>query len=511
MVGMTRSKLACLKNLMRLQVLFIVAALAGCAAGPDFRRPALPAPDTYAGASLPSETAAAPVAGGEAQRFTAGEKIPAQWWTLFRSGPLDNLIRQAFADNPSLAAAEARLRIAEENRRAQAGALFPRIDGSASARRQKASGSSFGQPQIGISPFTLYGASVDVTYALDIFGGTRRELEALRSEIDFQRYQREGAWLALAANIVTTAVLEADLRARIEATKGIIAAEERQLDLVERRFQLGGASRPDVLAQKAQLAQTKTTLPELEKQLVQTRHRLAFLAGKYPVDAASLPEFSLEGIYLPQDLPVSLPSSLARQRPDIRASEETLHAASARIGVATANLYPQITLSGNFGSQATTAGGLFGSGSSVWGLGAGLLQPIFRGGELTARRRAAIAAYDQAEAQYRETVLLAFQEVADTLRALEKNAQTLAAQAEAESAAKESLDLARKQFDAGAIGYLALLNAQRQHQQAQIGLVQARAARLSDTAALFQALGGGWWEGEPENSAKIPSETRKSR
>jgi NodT family efflux transporter outer membrane factor (OMF) lipoprotein len=511
---MTRTKSADLNILIktiRLLTVLLAVSLAGCAVGPDFQRPAPPAAASYAGKELPSETAAAPVAGGTAQRFKAGEDIPAQWWELFRSEPLDNLIRQAFADSPTLAAAEARLRIAEENRRAQAGALFPQVDGGASARRQKVSGATLGQPQLDLSPFTLYNASVNVTYALDIFGGTRRELEALRAETEFQRHQREGAWLALAANIVTTAVREADLRARIAATADIAAAEERQLDLVEKRFRLGGASRSDVLAQKAQLAQTKAALPELEKQLAQTRHRLALLAGKYPEDAGTLPEFSLEGMNLPQDIPLSLPSSMARRRPDIKAAEEVLHAASARIGAATANLYPQITLSGNLGTQATRFGDLFGAGSSVWSAGGGLLQPIFRGGTLTAKRRAAIAAYDQAEAQYRETVLLAFQNVADALRALEKDAQTLSAQVEAEAAARESLEMARRQFELGASSYLALLNAERQHQQARIGQVQARAARLSDTAALFQALGGGWREEKPESGAKkVSSERTKS-
>ncbi len=478
--------------IIRLHAALVAAALAGCAVGPDFRRPPPPAVDSYTAEALPEETAAAPVAGGAPQRFVSGEEIPPQWWALFRSEALDRLIRQALADSPTLAAAQARLREAEENRRAQFGALLPRVDMNASASRQKISGAPFGQPANNPS-FTLYNASVDVTYALDLFGGTRRELEALQAQVDYQRYQLEGVWLTLTSNLVTTAVQEGALRAQIRATREIVAAEERQLTLVERQFRLGGASRTDVLAQQAQLAQTLTTLPPLEKQLAQARHRLALLAGRFPGEAGRLPEFDLEGLNLPQELPVSLPSSLARQRPDIRAAEELLHAASAGIGVATANLYPQLTLSASLGSEATKVQDLFGGGTSVWSLGAGLLQPIFRGGELTAKRRAAIAAYDQAEAQYRETVLLAFGNVADALRALEMDAQTLQAQADAEAAARATLDLARRQFQLGAVNYLTLLNAERQHQQARIGLVQARAARFSDTAALFQALGGGWW------------------
>ena len=484
----------------------IAIALAGCAAGPDFRRPAAPAVSSFTAGALPAETAAAPVAGGAAQRFAPGERIPAEWWALFRSEPLDRLIRQALADSPTLAAAQAALRQAEENRRAQFGALLPRVDGSASASRQKLSGASFGQQGLDVSAFTLYNASVSVSYALDLFGGTRRELEALQAQVDYQRFQLEGAWLALTANLVTTAVQQGALRAQIAATREIVAAEEQQLELVERQFRLGGAGRPDVLAQQAQLAQTRATLPGLEKQLAQARHRLAVLAGRFPGEAGAIPEFELDGLELPRELPVSLPSALARQRPDIRAAEEVLHAASARIGVATANLYPQVTLTGSLGTETTRFRDLFGAGTSIWTLGAGVLQPLFRGGELTARRRAAIAAYDQARAQYRETVLQAFLGVADVLRALEMDAQTLKAQADAEAAARAALELAREQFRLGGASYLTLLNAERQHQQARIALVQARAARFADTAALFQALGGGWWEGEPAAGTARPKD-----
>ena len=481
------------RDIMRAWAALLAAALAGCAVGPDFRRPEPPAVSSYTQEALPEETAAAPVDGGASQRFVSGMEIAPQWWALFRSESLDRLIRQALADSPTLAAAEARLREAEENRRAQFGALLPGVEGEASARRQKISGAAFGQAGGALGPFTLYNASVNVSYMLDLFGGTRRELEALGAQAEFERFQLEGAWLTLTANLVTTSVQEGALRAQIKAVREIAAAEEQQLALVERQFRLGAASRPDVLAQQAQVAQTRATLPSLEKQLAQTRHRLALLAGRFPGDAGTIPEFDLESLSLPQELPLSLPSSLARQRPDIRAAEELLHAASARIGVATANLYPQLTLTGSLGSEAGRIGDLFGSGTSVWGIGAGVLQPIFRGGELTARRRAAIAAYDQAEAQYRQTVLQAFQNVADVLRALEMDAQTLKAQADAEAAARASLDLVRHQFQLGAASYLALLNAERQHQQARIGLIQAQAARFSDTAALFQALGGGWW------------------
>ncbi len=504
-VGISRSIRRDAKRLLCAHTALVALAIAGCAVGPDFRRPAPPAVSSYTADALPGETAEAKVAGGTPQRFVSGEEIPPLWWALFRSEALNRLIRQALLDSPTLSAAQARLREAEENRRAQTGALFPRVDGNVSAGRQKISGALFGQTGSTNPAFTLYNASVSVSYALDLFGGTRRAVEALQSQVDYQRFQREGAWLTLTANLVTTAIREGALRGQIRATREIVVAEEQQLALVERQFQLGGASRPDVLAQRAQLAQTRTTLPPLEKQLVQTRHRLAVLAGRFPGEAETLPEFDLDGLFLPQDLPVSLPSSLARQRPDILAAEALLHAASARIGVATANLYPQLTLTGSFGSEARKVGDLFGTGTSVWNLGAGVLQPVFRGGELTAKRRAAIAAYDQAEAQYRETVLAAFQDVADVLRALEWDAEALKTQAEAEAAARAALELARQRFHLGAASYLTLLNAERQHQQARIGLVQAQATRYADTAALFQALGGGWWNPEPEGGTESTS------
>ena len=480
----------------------LAAALAGCAAGPDFRPPEAPGGKGYTAEALPAGTPAAPGVAGARQCFIPGKEIPRQWWTLFRSEPLDRLIRQALQDSPTLAAAQATLRRAQENRQARLGALLPSVDAGFSADRQKFTGASFGQPDAPGGLFTLYNASVSVSYSLDLFGGTRRGLEALRAELDYQRYLLEGTQLTLTSNIVTVAVQEASLRARIRATREMIAAEREQLRLVERQFQLGGAARPDVLAQQAQLAQTVATLTPLEKELAQTRHQLAVFAGRLPGDAEHLPAFELVDLQLPIDLPVSLPSDLVRQRPDIRASEELLHQASALIGVATANLFPQLTISGDYGSQSTILSGLFSSGTSIWSIGASLLQPIFRGGQLTAERRAAIAAYDQAEAQYRETVLLGFQDVADVLRALELDAGTLKAQADAESAARASLDLTRKQFEFGAVNYLSLLTAQRQHQQARLSLVQAQAARLADTAALFQALGGGWWNRETEPEAK---------
>ncbi len=472
----------------------LVVLLAGCAVGPNFRPPEAPDTHAYTAEPLSAETPSSPGTGGASQRLIPGGDIPGQWWTLFRSAELDQVMHQALAGNPTLAAAEATLRQAQENLNALVGsALYPKVDASGSVSRQKISGAAFGQPEANFSPFTLYNASVNVTYAFDLFGGARRELEALQSQVDFQRFQLEAAYLTITSNIVTTAVKEALLRAELSATQEILTAEERQLEVIEQQFRLGGAARPDVLAQQTQLAQTRATLPPLEKELSQTRHQLAVLVGRLPSETADLPRFTLDGLQLPAKLPISLPSSLARQRPDIRAAEALLHAANAQVGVAIANLYPQLTLTGSYGSEAISSGTLFRSGTGVWSLSGGLLQPLFHGGELSAKRRAAVAVFDQAAAQYRATVLQAFQNVADVLRALDADANALKAQADADAFARDLLDLTQKQFQLGAVSYLTLLNAERQYQQTRIGLVQAQALRFADTAALFQALGGGWW------------------
>lgn len=459
--------------------------------GPDFQRPKAPAEKNLTPAPLGKVTDAAPVPGGKSQEFVGDRDIPAQWWTLFHSPALNTLLRRALADSPTLARADAALRQARENRRARAGSLWPAFDAGFSAHRQRVSETQSGLS--GASLYTLYDASVSVSYPLDLFGATRRELEALHAQVEYQRYLLEAAHLTLAANLVVTAVQEASLRAQIGATQEIVAAEKQLLGLMQRRFELGGAAQTEVLAQKAQLSRTRATLPPLEKALAENRHLLAVLAGTLPANAADLPNFHLEDFRLPRELPVSLPSALVRQRPDIRASEELFHAACARVGVATANLYPRLTISAGLGSATGSFSSLFSSGTEIWNLGGGLLQPIFRGGELTAQRRAALAAYDAAEADYRETVLQAFRNVADVLRALELDARTLKARAEAEHDALAILELTRKRYDYGNAGYPDLLDAQRRHQESLLGLAQARAQRFSDTASLFHALGGGWW------------------
>jgi NodT family efflux transporter outer membrane factor (OMF) lipoprotein len=470
----------------------VAAALAGCAVGPDYRAPEAPATSAYTEKPQPAQTDSAPVQGGDAQRFELGAKISAEWWTIFSSPDLDVLIRTALAGQPTLAAAKAALRQAEENVNAQYSVLYPSVDAGLSARRQRISGATFGNPSIPSTTFNLYNASVSVTYAIDIAGGARRELEALEAGVDFQRFQLEAAYLSLTANVATTAFREASLREQIRATREISEAQDAQLKIAEKQFALGAISGSDLLGQRAQAAQTRAILPPLEKALAQTRNQLAVLIGKLPADA-NLPALDFSAFKFPQELPLSLPSELLRQRPDVRQAEAIMRQTNARIGVAEALMFPQLTLSGSYGTAATSTGNLFNPGTQLWNIGANLLQPIFHAGQLQAQKRGAEAAYDQAFAQYRQTVLTAFQDVADVLLALDYDAATLKAQAEAEAAARESLEVTQQQLKFGAASYLALFNAQRQYSLAKAALVQAQAARYADTAALFQALGGGWW------------------
>jgi NodT family efflux transporter outer membrane factor (OMF) lipoprotein len=470
----------------------LAAGLGGCALGPDFKTPAAPATagDNYTPTPLPQQTASAPGLGGAAQQFAFGQEIPAQWWTLFQSPALDQLIRSALAQNPNMAAAEAALRQAQENYNAQAGNLvYPSVNAQLGAGRQKTSVTTAGAAA---GVYNVYNASVNVAYTPDVFGATRRTLEGAQAAIDYQRFQVEATYLTLSANVVTTAIQEASLRAQLQATREVLDALTQQQNVIEKQFEYGAIPRTTVLSQRNQVAQINATIAPLEKALAAAQHQLSVLAGKLPGEAG-MPSFELEALTLPQQLPVSLPSALVRQRPDIRASEELLHQASAAIGVATAAQYPQFTLSGSYGSSASTFGRLFDAETTAWSLAAGIAQPIFNGGALSAQRRAAEAAYDAAAAQYRATVLTAFQNVADTLRALDADAAALKSQAEAEALAKETLALAQEQYKLGGISYLVLLDAQRSFQQAHINLVQAQAARYADTAALFQALGGGWW------------------
>jgi NodT family efflux transporter outer membrane factor (OMF) lipoprotein len=469
----------------------IALFVASCAVGPDFKVPPAPEIEGYTSGQLPKQTASADTAGGASQSFDMGRDLPGEWWALFRSRHLNAEIERAITANQNLQAAQATLRQAEENAKAQLGTLFPQLDANGSATRQQFSLASFGQSGPPIT-FNLFNASVNVSYALDVFGGKRRAVEASEAQAENQRFQYEATFLTLTANVVTTAVQEASLRGQIKATQDIIKFESEQLKVLQQQFELGGASRADVLAQEAELAATQATLPPLQKQLEQERNLLATLTGRFPSEA-ELQTFTLASLRLPRQLPVSLPSQLIEQRPDIRAASAQLHQESAQVGVAIANMLPQFNITGEFGAASLQTATLFTPQSAIWSLGAGATQPIFHGGTLIHEERAAQAAYEAAAAQYRDTVLNAVRNVADSLRAIQHDAVALQAQERAVRTASDSLSIAREQFRAGAITYLTLLNAERTYEQALIGLVQAQAARYADTAALFQALGGGWW------------------
>jgi NodT family efflux transporter outer membrane factor (OMF) lipoprotein len=476
---------------MHASAITIVLAVGGCTVGPDFHRPQPSADTGYTPEPLATQTASVNTRAGLAQHFIPERDIPGDWWTLFHSAPLDRLIENALHANPDLDAAQAALREAQENVYAGEGALFPQASFSFQAEKERFSGATFGQPNTH-AVFGLVTPSLNISYVPDVFGGTRRQIESLTAQADYQRFQLEATYLTLTSNVVVAAVQEASLRGQVAATEAIIKDQAQALNLVRQRFNLGGASQADVLTQEAQLAQTRATLPPLQKQLAQTRNRLTALAGQLPAHEVSQ-RFDLDNMHLPQDLPVSLPSQLVEQRPDVRAAEAQMHAASAEIGVATANQLPQFSITAMLGTASNSFTNMFAPGTGVWSIAGGVAQTLFDAGTLLHKNRAAVAAFEQTAAQYRSTVITACQNVADTLRALQADADALVAQAAAERSAAASLDLARKQYQLGAVDYLTLLNAQRTWQQARINLVQAEASRYADTAALFQALGGGWW------------------
>jgi NodT family efflux transporter outer membrane factor (OMF) lipoprotein len=497
------------RRLAALVVPVIAGLAAGCAVGPDFERPETPASAGYSRDKLPEKTSSASVAGGETQRFVADRDIPAQWWTLFRSPALDALIEQALKANPSLQSAQAALRQAWENVYAQEGAFFPTLQANYSASRNKTPLSALAPVGPTPSPYyTLHTAQLLVSYVPDLWGGTRRQVESLTAQAELERYQLEATYLTLTSNVVAAAVQEASLRGQIAATEEIIRIVTDGLAILQRQFALGQVARADVAAQEAVLAQTQANLPPLEKQLATQRDLLTALIGRLP-NAEPAEKFELASLHLPQELPVSLPSKLVDQRPDVRSAEAALHSASADIGVAVAARLPQISLTGNSGSTAPTLAQLFTPGTAFWTLAGSVTQTVFDAGTLLHKERAAVAAFDQAAATYRGTVIAAFQNVADVLHALHTDADALTAAVAAEQAAAKSLEITRQQLQLGAVNYLALITAQQTYQQALINLVQAQANRYADTAALFQALGGGWWNlpggGAPQTATAQPA------
>ncbi len=479
-----------------LLVILACVLISGCTVGPNFKRPAAPDVSGYTGSPLSTTVTSAHVAGGEAQRFAPGGNLPGDWWRLFHSRSLNALIEQSLTNNPDLKAAQAALSVARENVLAQRGAYYPSVTAGFSASRQAQSALLAPVPNYPVVAnefqYNLFTPQLSVAYVPDVFGLNHRTTESLQAQEQGVRFQMIATYTTLTANVVVAAIQEGSLQMQIDATRQLIDLNSNMVRILQYQFAKGYASRLDLAAQESQLAQVTATLPPLLKQSAQLHDLLAVLAGRFP-NQAPAEKFELTSLQLPVEVPVSLPSQLVSQRPDVLQAEANLHAASAQIGIAVANRLPNITLTANVGSTALAIDQVFKSGTGFWGLGTAAAVPIFQGGTLLHQERAAQAAYIQAAEQYRSTVLTAFQNVADTLAALEQDAEGLKAAATAADAAKVTLDLSQRQWRDGYAGYLALLNAEQAYQQARINLVQVQANRYADTAALFQALGGGWW------------------
>jgi NodT family efflux transporter outer membrane factor (OMF) lipoprotein len=463
-------------------ILASAVALAGCAVGPNFKTPAPPASNRY------SADQTLDVAG---QTVRLGAAVPAQWWTAFGSPELNAMVAEALKANPDLKSADAALRQAREDLAAQKGALFPSVDASYQAQRAKTSDALSPVLADNSDLYSLHTAELDVSYVLDVFGGTRRAVEAAAAQAEAQRFQYEAARQTLIANVISGAVQEAALRQQLQAAEGQAKAARDILDFTRRQAAAGGLGRADIAAQETTVAQADQAVPPLRKALAQQRTAMAVLLGR-ETGGTAFAGLDLNHVSLPADLPVALPAQLVRQRPDIRAAEANLHAASAGVGVAIAARLPTLTLSASGGGSSPGLQSLFTQGNDFWTLTAGAAQPIFQGGALLHRQKAAEAAFDQAKAQYRSTVLNALKNVADALDAVARDAEALNSAVVADMAAEQSLQFSRRQLELGEIGALAERSAEQAAWQARSALAAATAARYADTAALFQALGGGW-------------------
>lgn len=490
-MNMTRAD--ALRTPMRVVICATLCLLAGCAVGPDFEKPAAPKVGGYIAQPLATTAATPDVAGGEAQRFEIGADLSGDWWTLFHSKPLDALIEQSLANNHDLKAAQAALKVAHENTLAQRGAYLPSVGAGFTASREHDPGAALAPvPSNNAFLYNLYTPQLSISYTPDVFGLNRRTVESLRAQEQATRFEMLATYTTLTSNVVVTAIQDAATRAQIEATRELIASDSKMLDILKYQSDKGYASGLDLAGQQSQLAQAQATLPPLIKLDAQLQHQLAVLTGQFPGEMPGQ-HFNFADLELPRDLPVSLPSKLVEQRPDIRQAQANLHAASAQVGVAIANRFPNFTLSADKGSTALAIADLFKAGTGFWNIAADIAAPVFEGGTLKHQERAARAAYTEASEQYKATVLTAFENVADALTALQQDADALSSAAESERAARTTLDLAQQQARDGYTGDLALLTAEQNYQQARIALISAQAERYADTAALFQALGGGWW------------------
>jgi NodT family efflux transporter outer membrane factor (OMF) lipoprotein len=502
----------CVAYIPRVIPIMTMALLAGCAVGPDFVQPAAPDVTRYTHESPATRTSSTDIKFGQSQRFVNGRDIPADWWRVFRSRALNTLVEKSLAANPNLQSTIAALRAAKEGVYAQQGKYFPLVQANFSPSRQETSAVIAPTPTSGASVFNLMTAQVAVTYTFDTWGLNRRTVESLQGVADSQRFQIEAAYLTLTSNVVLAAVQEASLRAQIDATNSIIAANSKMLDILRNQFTQGYANRSDVAAQEAALAQVQATLPPLRKALAIQRDLISALAGRLPSQEPR-ETFRLADLRMPTDLPVSLPAELVRQRPDVRSAEEALHTASANIGVAIANMLPSLTIAANRGYTAADLASLFAGPNIFWTVAGSATQTVFDGFNLLHTERASQALYEQAAWNYRTTVVGAFQNVADSLRAIQNDADALKAARDFEKAAKVSLDLAQQQMQTGNANVLLLLNAQVTYENAVIQLVTAQANRVSDTAALYQALGGGWWNrvAPPAPEQKFDVATERSQ
>ena len=485
-------------NIIPICVQVAALLLGGCTVGPDFQRPASPSVTGYTADKLPA-TDAADTAGGTAQRFVNGADVPGVWWRVFRSRQIEAFVKEALASHPNLTAAQAALRQAREVAAADTSALAPTVNGDSSVTREQvpaAQGGVTGPASL----YTLYNTSVPVSFTPDIFGGKRRGIEADLANADYQRFQLEATYLTLTANVVSTAISDASYAAQIRVTQEQIDGQRKLVTLLEQQFALGAVSNSDVLTQKAQLAQTVATLPPLQKSRAQNRDQLLAYLGRLPSqDKGEMVQ--LENLRLPRDLPVSVPSLLVQQRPDIRAAESQWHQASANVGVATANMLPNVTLSASGGSSALALSSLYGPQSAAWSVAASVTGPIFDAGSLFHTKESKVAALEQSGAQYRATVITAFQNVADALRAIQSDAALLKAQVEAEKASDDSLKMSQAQFKAGSTTFITVINAEQTLLTARINRVKAQASRYADTVSLYQSLGGGWWNRVDETPA----------
>jgi NodT family efflux transporter outer membrane factor (OMF) lipoprotein len=459
----------------------LAIALCGCMVGPDFKLPGTPTPPTYRAKG----DAPAPVD----EQIMLGAKSDRDWWALFHSHALDDTMQLAIAGNQDIVAAKAQVAEAREAMKATAGALYPQISLSGTAGNQKYGKSVLGSSVSSLPSFTYYSIGPSVDFPLDLFGGERRTVEEKAAYVDYQRYELEAVYLTVTANVAEQALAVAAAQAQIAATQAIIADDRRTIAMVQTMLGAGSATATQLLTAQSALASDLTLLPPLQQQLSAARHALAILVGKSPAEWTP-PDFILDDFTLPGEIPASLPSELVHRRPDIRAAESQLHIASAAIGVATANLYPNIDLSGTLTQQALTPGLLFNSVATAWSLAASISQPVFEGGRLSAERREAIDGYNVALANYRQAILTAFGDVSNQMQALANDANEAHAEGQAASTANAAFDAARRSYAGGNSGILDVIDAERQLAQARLGMAQAEARRLNDTVQLCLALGG---------------------